>query len=127
MLDSLRIALNGFINRETDLGAFEDWVVGNIQAVLDSRDVESIRIIDTLDALIIELNEGLIGEQDVFREAEALVKRSESTVLPPKGVPVNHHGVVVVLSSASAAVSPVVQFAPPTIVRRVWDPAAEAV
>lgn len=73
MIDSLRAALAQYANRELDLAALEDWVVGNLQSIIDSRDHESIDIARSLDARFIELGEGLVTEEEVANEVHALV------------------------------------------------------
>lgn len=81
MIDSLRTALNQYVNREIDLGAFEDWVISHLQAILDSHDQPSIDIAQNLDARFIELGEDLITEDEFFNEAQSLLP-------PPVTLPV---------------------------------------
>lgn len=78
MEPNLRAALNQYANREMDLGAFEDWLVGHLQLILDSHDSDSIDIANNLDARFIELGEGLITEQELFNAAQALLPPAQT-------------------------------------------------
>ena len=57
----------------------EEWLIGNLQGLLDSGDNGAIELANRVDALFVEMSEGLISE-DQLRE-------SISTILSRRGTP----------------------------------------
>ena len=57
LLDSVNRYLIGVLSAH-DL---EGWVVANLQRVMDSGDPKAIRIANEIDALFVELGEGIIN------------------------------------------------------------------
>lgn len=55
------------------ISELEEWLVGNLQGLLDSRDNGAIELANQVDALLVEMSEGLISE--------AQLRDSISTIL----------------------------------------------
>ncbi len=81
MLQQLINILARYVNRETRAGAItldevEEWLVLNLQAILDSGDEMAVEIANTLDPAFVELRENLINEAAFFTAAEAMFRRA---------------------------------------------------
>lgn len=90
MLQQLVDILARYVNRETrsdaiTLDELEEWLVLNLQAILDSGDEMAVDIADTLDPALVELRENLINEPTFFDAAEAMFRRAliHTHPLPP--------------------------------------------
>lgn len=57
----------------------EEWLVGNLQGFLDSGDSGAIEMANEVDALLVEMSEGLISEDQL--------RARISTILSQKGTP----------------------------------------
>jgi hypothetical protein len=57
----------------------EEWLLSNLQNLLDSRDDGAIQMANQVDALLVEMSEGLISEDQL--------RASISTILALKGTP----------------------------------------
>jgi hypothetical protein len=71
--------LIGYLTRERSAFELEEWLVGNLQDLLDSGDQKVIKTANQVDALLIEKAEGLINE-DQF-------KHGVSTLVSEMGLP----------------------------------------
>lgn len=81
MLQQLTEILARYVNRETrpdaiTLGELEEWLVLNLQAILDSGDEMAVDIANTLDPSLVELRENLMNEAAFFAAAEAMFRRT---------------------------------------------------
>lgn len=80
MLQQLRDILARYVNRERPdaitLDELEEWLVLNLQAILDSGDEMAVDIANTLDPSLVELRENLINEPAFFAAAEAMFLRA---------------------------------------------------
>ncbi len=88
MLQQLIDILARYVNRETrsdaiTLDELEEWLVLNLQAILDSGDEMAEDIANTLDPALVELRENLINEPAFFAAAEAMFRRSLIDTRPP--------------------------------------------
>jgi len=87
MLQELIDILARYVNRETrpdpiTLDELEEWLVLNLQAILDSGDEMAVDIANTLDPSLVELRENLINEAAFFAAAEAMFQRALIDILP---------------------------------------------
>ena len=57
----------------------EEWLIGNLQGLLDSGDNGAIELANQVDALFVEMSEGLISEGQL--------RESISTILARRGTP----------------------------------------
>ncbi|CAI4029902.1 hypothetical protein DNFV4_00322 [Nitrospira tepida] len=57
-----------YLSRERSASELEEWLVGNLQDILDSGDHKAIEIANQVDALLIEKGEQLLSE-DQFRDS----------------------------------------------------------
>jgi len=80
MLQELITRLNRYANRELLSADFEDWLVANLQRILDSRDQDVIDLANRLDGLFVEMSEGLITEEQL-QEYATQILRERDTVL----------------------------------------------
>lgn len=51
-----------YLSRARSTPELEEWLVSNLQGFLDSGDRDAIEIANQVDALLVELSEGLISE-----------------------------------------------------------------
>ena len=63
----------------TSVRDLETWLISNLQDILDSRDQDSIKLANAIDADLIELADGRIAE-DSFRARIAAYLKSLDTV-----------------------------------------------
>ncbi len=80
MLQQLINILARYVNRERQdaitLDELEEWLVLNLQAILDSGDEMAVDIANTLDSSLVELRENLMNEAAFFATAEAMFRRA---------------------------------------------------
>jgi hypothetical protein len=72
-------ALIQYLSRERSASELEEWLVGNMQDILNSGDRKAIDIANQVDALLVEMGERLLNE-DQFR-------KSVYALLVEKGLP----------------------------------------
>lgn len=72
-------ALIQYLSRERSASELEEWLVGNLQDILNSGDRKAIEIANQVDALLVEMGERLLNE-DQFR-------KSVYALLVEKGLP----------------------------------------
>ena len=60
LLSELLDELNKYLTGGSSGDRLEDWVVGHLQLILDSRDTRAIGIANEIDACFVELGEGII-------------------------------------------------------------------
>jgi hypothetical protein len=72
-------ALIQYLSRERSATDLEEWLVGNMQDILESGDHKAIEIGNTVDGLMVEMNERLINE--------AQFRKSVYELLVEKGLP----------------------------------------
>lgn len=122
----LREALARYANRDMNVTDFEDWLVGNLQRILDSNDQAAIDLAHDLDDRLIRLSEDLLTEGEFFDAAVTLYRKSETESMPAFGKIVELNGLIVVVTNVSGSAT--VQVTPPTAAAHpVWVPAATAV
>lgn len=56
----------------------EEWLVGNLQGFLDSEDKSAIELANQIDALFVELSEGLISEGQLRDSISRIVASHET-------------------------------------------------
>ena len=71
--------LESYLNDQCALQDFEQWLVGNLQKILDSQDIAAMKLTNQVDATLIELSAGVLDEVDVRQRFDSLV-RLENTV-----------------------------------------------
>lgn len=59
---------------------FELWVVGNLQAVLDSDDSEAITAFDQVDVLLVQIGDDVIDSQEFAQTLLDIVLQQARTV-----------------------------------------------
>ena len=74
LLDSIDRYLIG-ISGVHDL---EEWVVANLQRILDSGDDEAIRLVNEVDASLVEMGEGLIDPVTLHSHLDTLVREART-------------------------------------------------
>lgn len=72
-------ALIQYLSRERSASELEEWLAGNMQDILNSGDRKAIDIANQVDALLVEMDERLLNE-DQFR-------KSVYALLVEKGLP----------------------------------------
>ena len=80
MLQQLTDILARYVNHERadaiTLNELEEWLILNLQAILNSGDEMAIDIANTLDPSLVELRENLMNEAAFFLVAEAMFRRA---------------------------------------------------
>nr|WP_281720753.1 hypothetical protein [Nitrosomonas nitrosa] len=78
---TLTQALVSYLTKSRSLSELEEWLVGNMQEILDTGDVRAIKIANQVDALLVECGQGIIDE-DQFRKSvnELLLEGKSFTV-----------------------------------------------
>lgn len=56
----------------------EEWLVGNLQGFLDSADKSAIELANQVDALFVELDEGLISEDQLRDSISTILALNDS-------------------------------------------------
>ena len=58
--------LDKFLSGSTSLGELQEWLLGNLQAILDSNDLVAIEAANRIDADLIGISEGLVDESGLI-------------------------------------------------------------
>lgn len=82
MLREILQHIRDYINGLSSLQALEEWLLANLQQVLDSGDNDAIRIANELDAGIVELGENLIDESALRDNLLRIIELHDSIILP---------------------------------------------
>lgn len=76
--DAVLDQLRSYLNRTLSLRQLEDWVLANLQSILDAGDQNSIKLIDEVDVLLMEVADGELSEQEFFWKVHGLVSASST-------------------------------------------------
>lgn len=57
--------LDGFLSGELSLDALQGWMLSNLQSIINSGDDEMIEAANAMDATIVDLGEGIVGDQEL--------------------------------------------------------------
>jgi len=76
--DAILDQLRSYLNRTLSLRQLEDWVLPNLQSILDAGDQDSIKLIDEVDVLLMELADGELSELEFFWRVNALVSAANT-------------------------------------------------
>lgn len=79
MLHLILEHVGNYLKGRTSVRDLETWLLSSLQAILDSREQDSIRLANVIDADLIELTDGRIDE-DAFRERIAVHLKLLGTV-----------------------------------------------
>ena len=63
-----------YVNRNISFEELETWVLSGIQAALDTGDAHVIKIMNALDGLLLELSDGIIGDDEFSSELLGLLE-----------------------------------------------------
>lgn len=67
-----------YLNGQWTLKDIQTWLLSNLQRILESGDEAAIEVANQIDADLIELSEGLIGEMEVRARLENYVRFGET-------------------------------------------------
>jgi hypothetical protein len=62
MLHLIAEALKLYIGGQITVRSLETWLVSHLQAILDSSDQSAIQLVNSVDADLVELREGILNE-----------------------------------------------------------------
>lgn len=79
-MDQIISMLTQYRKREISIASLEDWMVSHLQAVLDSGDHGASAIADEVIALIVELGEGIVAEDEIRSRITAIIREREILV-----------------------------------------------
>jgi hypothetical protein len=77
---ALTQALVRYLTRDRSLAELEEFLVGNMQDFLDSREPKTINMANEVDALIIEKEEGLLSEDQLRETLHKLLLENEGLI-----------------------------------------------
>ena len=85
MNHTLRYQLQHYMNGKTLLSDLEDWLVANLQSILDAGDEKVIEVANEIDADLMEFRDGSIDEKTLLTHFEYLLNHLETVpVTEPK-------------------------------------------
>lgn len=67
----------------------EEWLIGNLQGFLDSGDNSAIELANQIDALLVEMNEGLISESQLRENISTILTRRGTSLTPDSSASTN--------------------------------------
>jgi hypothetical protein len=67
-----------YLNGQWTLKDIQTWLLSNLQRILESGDEAAIEVANQIDADLVELSEGLIGEMEVQARLENYVRFGET-------------------------------------------------
>ena len=86
LYDELLARIERYLNNKLTLKNLENWLLYNLQAILDSNDQLAIRVANEVDADFVQLSEGIIGESIIKMRLESyLAGREIHASLSKKG------------------------------------------
>jgi hypothetical protein len=81
MLNELLKNIRDYVNGHMTLEGLEQWLVSNLQRILDSDDDEAITIANQLDADFVEFNESVIDIQTLQNTLLSLIASHDSIIV----------------------------------------------
>lgn len=63
-MNELKTVLASYLDNSISMGELEVWIVTNLQKVIDTGDKKLNGIVDSLDAYMVEIGEGLVTEEE---------------------------------------------------------------
>ena len=81
MLQRLTKECDKYLTGRINSSSLEKWLLQNLQDVLDSADTRAIYLADQIDALFIEMGEGLVSEDELKDTIWQLVSSVRDTVV----------------------------------------------
>ena len=73
MLNQLLKYTRSYLSGRISLNALEEWLVGNLQVILDSNEQKTIDIANELDADLAEYSEGIIDESTIREHLQSYI------------------------------------------------------
>jgi len=73
---------NRFLSGSIAVNGLKDWVFSHLQEALDTSDEKTVRWMDEANISLMELNDGVVDEEEFMRSIDALVRESETLVKP---------------------------------------------
>ena len=83
---AIRTSIDHYLAGRTTLSQLEGWLVGNLQAILDSHEGDAVTLADALDADLVEFGEGLLDARELL-DRLAGYNRAEETIYVSVGQP----------------------------------------
>ena len=80
MREALLKQLERYSNQPGATQELEDWLVANLQDLLDTQDKDLVEIASRLDALLLDIQEGLASEADLVATVEGSIRSLETVV-----------------------------------------------
>ena len=77
LYDELLARIERYLNNKLTLKNLENWLLYNLQAILDSNDQLAIRVANEVDADFVQLSEGIIGESIIKMRLESYLAGRE--------------------------------------------------
>ena len=71
---------NRVLSGSIAIDELKDWVFSHLQEALDTSDEKTIRWMDEANILLMELNDGVVDEEEFMQSIDAIVRESESFV-----------------------------------------------
>ena len=67
-----------YVNRNISFEELEEWALSGIQSALDTGDDDVIKVMNVLDGLLLELSDGIIGDDEFSSELLGLLENRET-------------------------------------------------
>ena len=71
-------ALNSFLRSSISLNELQEWVLSNLQKILDSNDSVTISVVNEVDSDLIGMSEGLLGESTFVENLDGWINRLQN-------------------------------------------------
>ena len=64
-MNELKTVLASYLNNSITMNELEEWIVTNLQKIIDTGDKKLNEIVDSIDADLVEVGEGILSEEDL--------------------------------------------------------------
>ena len=63
-MNELKQMLTSYLDNSITMNELESWIVTNLQKIIDTGDKKLNGIVDSLDAYLVEIGEGIVTEEE---------------------------------------------------------------
>lgn len=79
LINDLLSQIESYLSGHQTLQGLEQWLLLNLQTILDSGDQQAIALANAVDALLVDAGEGLTTCEEMVAQLEALARQNPLT------------------------------------------------
>lgn len=104
MITELLNRVDSYLLGKVSLQHLEEWLLSNLQSILDSGDNKAVDLANKLDADLVEVTEGLIDESAIREYLQRYVSDNQTLSIDYIQTPLNKEATLITASTTSVTV-----------------------